>query len=259
MNPTIGTSFQAAEVVDLYLYRPPYPQKIFDLIVNLAPEKESILDLGCGHGKIARQMSQIFNKVTAIDPSENMISLGKSLKYGASANINWIEAYAEDALLTEKFDVVVAALSIHWMDHQVLFPKLSKLLKKNHLFFVIEGDGAHNPPWENDWQDFLTKWVPEITGKPLHAKKGRSYWEKYLDYVDVRDTFEVVSEPFQQSVKDFILCQHSRDTFAISKLGDHRARFDIELEELLTPYVNNCGNLVFQSFTKLTAATIPDL
>ncbi len=258
MNSPIGTSFQATEVVELYLYRPLYPQKIFDLLTDLAPGKESILDLGCGHGKMARPMSQSFSRVTAVDPSSHMIALGKSLKNGTSANINWVNGYAEDVTLTEKFDVIVAALSIHWMDHKILFPKLTQHLKQNHLFAVIEGDGAYNPPWESDWQEFLSRWVPKISGQPLHTDKKRSFWEGYRDYVDVKDEFEVVSEPFHQSLDDFVLCQHSRDTFTISKLGDHRATFDAELKELLTPHTSQDGNLNFRSFTKLTAATIPD-
>ncbi len=256
MQQKIGTSFQSEEVVDLYLYRPPYPQEIYDLIIRHSPNFGSILDLGCGHGKIARPMSQHFNTVTAIDPSANMITLGKSLEFGKARNIKWEESYAETAQLIGQYDTVVAALSIHWMNHEVLFSKLSKHLKTRYLFAIIEGDGAHKPPWESDWQTFLSKWVPKLTGEPLHANKDRSFFEKYLDFVDVSGTYEVVSEPFHQSIEDFILCQHSRDTFAISKLGSDLGSFDRELREILSPFVNMNGDLEFQSSTKLTTATI---
>jgi SAM-dependent methyltransferase len=256
MKQEIGTSFQSEEVVDLYLYRPPYPQQIYDLIVSHSPCRGRILDLGCGHGKIARPMSQHFSSVTAVDPSANMIALGKSLEFGTATNLEWVESYAETAPLTGQYDTVVAALSIHWMDHEVLFAKLSKYLKKRHLFAIIEGDGAHKPPWESDWQTFLTKWVPKLTGKPLHTNKDRSFWEKYLDYVDMNETYEVVSDPFHQSIEDFILCEHSRDTFAISKLGSDLENFDSELRELLSPFANTNGDLEFQSYTKLATVTI---
>ncbi len=256
MKQEIGTSFQSEEVVDLYLYRPPYPQQIYDLIISHSPSAGRILDLGCGHGKIARPMSQHFSSVTAVDPSANMLALGKSLEFGAASNLEWVESYAETAPLIGEYDTVVAALSIHWMNHDVLFRKLSKHLKTRHLFSVIEGDGAHKPPWEHDWQTFLSKWVPKITGKALYADKDRSFWETYLDHVDVNETYEVVSDPFHQSIEDFILCQHSRDTFTISKLGSDLESFDQELQELLSPFANANGDLEFQSFTKLTTATI---
>ncbi len=185
-----------------------------------------------------------------------MITLGKSLEFGAATNLEWVESYAETAPLKGKYDTVVAALSIHWMKHDVLFKKLPKYLKKRYLFAVVEGDGAHNPPWEGDWQSFLGKWVPRLTGKPVHANEDRSFWEEYLDYVDVSETHEVISDPFNQSIEDFILCQHSRDTFAISKLDGDRESFDSELRELLSPFANTNGDLEFQSYTKLTLATI---
>lgn len=256
MRQEIGTSFQSEEVVDLYLYRPPYPQQIYDLIVSQSPGRGRILDLGCGHGKIARPMSQHFCSVTAVDPSANMIALGKSLEFGTAANLEWIESYAETAPLTGQYDTVVAALSIHWMDHELLFAKLSKHLKKRHLFAIIEGDGAHKPPWESDWQTFLAKWVPKLTGKPLHTDKDRSFFENYLDYVDANETHQVVSDPIHQSIADFILCEHSRDTFTISKLGSDLKNFDSELRELLSPFANTHGDLEFQSATKLTTITI---
>lgn len=256
MKQKIGNSFESEEVVDLYLHRPPYPQEIYDLIVNLSPARDRILDLGCGHGKIARPMSKYFKTVAAIDPSAQMIKLGKSLEFGDAQNLEWVESYAETAPLSGKYDTVVAALSIHWMNHEALFTKLSKHMNAQYLLAIVEGDGAYNPPWESDWQTFLSKWVPKITGKPLHANNERSHWEKYLDYVDVREIYEVVSEPFHQSVRDFILCQHSRDTFAASKLGKNLEKFDGELRELLSPFANKYGNLEFKSLTKLTAASI---
>lgn len=256
MKQEIGTSFQSEEVVDLYLHRPPYPQEIYDLIVNLSPTRDRILDLGCGHGKIARSMSQYFTTVTAIDPSAQMIKLGKSLEFGDAQNLEWVESYAEIAPLSGKYDTVVAALSIHWMNHEALFTKLSKHMNAQYLLAIVEGDGAYNPPWESDWQTFLSKWVPKLTGKPLHANKERSYWEKYLNYVDVREVYEVVSVPFHQSVRDFILCQHSRDTFTASKLGKNLEKFDEELRELLSPFANKYGYLEFKSLTKLTTASI---
>jgi ubiquinone/menaquinone biosynthesis C-methylase UbiE len=256
MKQEIGTSFQSAEVVDLYLHRPPYPREIYDLIVNLSPARDRILDLGCGHGKIARSMSQHFTKVTAIDPSAQMIKLGKSLEFGDTQNLKWVESYAEIAPLSGTYDTVVAALSIHWMNHEALFTKLAKHVNAQHLLAIVEGDSAYNPPWESDWQTFLSKWVPKVTGKPLYANKERSFWEKYVDYVDVREIYEVVSEPFHQSVRDFILCQHSRDTFAVSKLGNNLENFDEELRELLSPFANKYGDLEFKSLTKLTTAGI---
>lgn len=256
MSQRPGASFLQEEVVGLYLHRPPYPQELFDLLVDLSPRQNRLLDLGCGHGKIARPMSEHFAEVTAIDPSAQMISLGQSLPNGTASNLTWVESYAEDAPLTGLYDTVTAALSIHWMDHKRLFAKLIPHLAQDYLFTVIEGDAPLNPPWEKDWQAFLREWVPRLTGNPFHADKRWPFWERYADHATLQDKYEIISAPFTQSIEDFILCQHSRDTFALSKMSTHGDRFDDALRRLLTPYANAVGMLEFQTYTKLTVVTI---
>lgn len=256
MSDRIGTSFQWPEVAELYLKRPPYPARIFELLAEAAPACGRLLDLGAGHGKVARPMTRLFDEVTAIDPSAELIRIGQTLEGGDAPNLTWVEAYAEDAPLTGQYDLAVAALAIHWMDHDRLFPHLRTHLAAPFPLAVIEGDAAHQPPWHDAWREFLKRWVPELTGEPLHEEKGPSKWESYLPHVDVQRVHEVVSDPLQQSIEDFILCQHSRDTFAISKLGTRRARFDDELRDLLTPYAEAGEMLTFRSYTKLTLAHI---
>ncbi|MFT6657070.1 class I SAM-dependent methyltransferase [Maritalea sp.] len=256
MNSRIGASFENAETVDLYLHRPPYPQRLYDLLIELSPSNEALLDLGCGHGKIARHLAPHFDTVTAVDPSKRMMALGQKLENGKAENLHWVEGLAEDAPLSGKYDTVVAALSIHWMDHARLFPKLAKHLNPNYLFGVIEGDDAHEPPWQEDLETFLGKWVPELTGKPFVQNRTNQFWTRYTKYVDVTNNYELISEPIVQSLSDFILCQHSRDTFAISKLGDRRERFDAELEELLRPHADENSNLTFKSCTRLATGKL---
>jgi len=254
-----GASFKAAEVVDLYLHRPPYASKTYDRILELSPSREGLLDLGCGEGKIARPMAKVFGHVVAVDPSANMIALGKSLENGQAGNLKWVQGAAEEAPLTGMFDVVTFASSIHWMDPERLFPRLRKLLRKRHILAVARGDEPFEPPWHADWREFLAKWVPEVTGRPLDSDAWWRSRTKYLECVDVVETSEFVSEPFSQPVESFILCQHSRDTFALSKLGARRAEFHRELDAVLRPHANAEGQLTFRVKTHLTIATLRGL
>lgn len=257
MSERIGTSFMASEVVDLYQYRPPYPDKLYDVLRGLAPTEGQVLDLGAGPGKTARVLAQHFQHVTAVDPSSAMIDLGKTLAHGDSPNLIWVEGYAEDVPLTGPYDLVVAALSIHWMDHARLFERLAAHLSPGHVLAVIEGDAPHDPPWHSDWQMLMDKWVPLLSSVPFVPGQRSDFWTRYQQYVDIKHSFDLISDPVQQSVDDFILCQHSRDTFAISKLGTRRNAFDAELKDILTAYANADGQLTFSTLTTLTTATIP--
>ncbi len=251
-----GAAFMDAEVVDLYRYRPPYAQQIHAALRAHAPSTGGLLDLGCGEGKIARPMSQVFDRVVAVDPSAKMIAFGKTLEQGRAATLEWIEARAEEAPLEGVFDVVTFASSIHWMDPGRLFAMLRRHVTPDHVLAFIAGDTPHEPPWQGPYRQFLAKWVPEITGQPLDSEPWQASRTRHLDHVDVILSETFLSEPFRQSVDDFILCQHSRDTFAFSKLGARRAAFHAELEALLRPHADVSGQLSYQVRTSLTLATL---
>lgn len=255
MNVRIGTSFENAETVDKYQYRPPYPTKLYDLLIEKAPAHNRLLDLGCGHGKIARYLVDQFSEVLAVDPSKRMIELGQSLQNGNAKNLRWLEGLAETTPLKGEFDLITAALSIHWMDHEELFARLAKHVSQNHILAVIEGDNASNPPWRTSEISFLEKWVPAVTGKQF-VEGHREFMRGYQQHVRLIEEIEIISEPFTQSIDDFIACQHSRDTFAISKLGQRLEEFDGELKEILQPHADENSCLTFKTKTTLTLSKL---
>ncbi|MDC9823267.1 class I SAM-dependent methyltransferase [Devosia sp. ZB163] len=249
-----GQTFEEAGVVASYVHRPPYPSALLDRLVAIAPAHNALLDIGSGPGKISRALSPVFSSVTAVDPSANMIALGKSLP-GAGGNVVWLESLAEDAPLEGRYDLTVAAASIHWMDHVRLFPKLQAHAAADHVFAVVSGDAPLDPPWEKDWQAFLGRWVPFLTGKSLDPARWEREGNAFRIHIVARGDEDFVSDPFVQSVEDFIACQHSRDTFAPSRLGVHSSRFDSELGEMLSPYANG-GQLTFRTRSRLTWGSI---
>lgn len=252
MGNHIGASFEEREVVDNYIYRPPYPMAIFQKLLELTPGHDAMLDIGSGPGKMSRPMTRFFRTVTAVDPSSNMIALGQSLPEGRAPNLLWINSVAEEASLADaQFDLTVAAASIHWMDHQRLFPKLAKHAKPGHVFAVISGDTPDDPPWAGEWTKFLAKWVPKLTGAPFDPVAKHETWQSYRHYLDIGGSENFVSAPFSQSVEDFIRCQHSRDTFTPSRLGELKTEFDAELSDILRSHAVN-GELTFRIRTRLT-------
>lgn len=256
MSDPAGASFKSANAAAFYPYRAPYPAQVFDRIIADAPATGRLVDMGSGEGKIARPMTRTFDAVTAFDPSDTMIALGQTLPQGQADNLTWVAAQAETAPLPDGIDVATFASSIHWMDPVALFQHLKPKLKPNHILAVLKGDEPHAPPWHEDWRVFLRKWVPALTGHPLDGPAWTGPRMRYLDHVQVIHTDTYLSEPFHQSVADFIRCQHSRETFAPEKMGDQKAAFDQELEILLQPYANAAGALTFQVETQLTIARL---
>lgn len=252
-----GESFKAEDVAAHYVHRPPYPPELFTYLAEIAPLRRRLLDLGCGEGKLARPLSAVFEEVTAVDPSAAMMQLGRSLERGNAANINWVLARAEEAPLSGRFDLTTFAASIHWMDPDLLFAKLRRHVAPDHVLAFVEGDTPHHPPWEADWQSFLGKWVPLVTGRPVGSKAWRDFRSKHIASVAVVETKEFLSQPFRQTVEDFVRCQHSRNTFSMDNLGERVETFQGELTELLTPYAAQGGLLSYRVLAQVTVAKLP--
>ena len=228
------------------------------LACALAPVRENrlhcrapLLDLGCGPGKVSRPLTQAFATVVAVDPSQNMIRQGRALPCGRAPNLRWVRGLTEDAPLdAQRFDLIVAAASIHWMKHDRLFPRLFAHASREHVFAAISGDDAFEPPWDGEWKRFLSKWVPAVTGRPFEPGRQDAIEGDFGGHVDVAGR-EFFAAPFSQSVDDFIKCQHSRDTWAYSRLGSRTTAFDAELAALLTPHAVD-GQLAYTVRTLVT-------
>ena len=238
-----GQSFENADVARNYTCRPEYPAEVYKKLVALSPSNTNALDLGCGTGKIARGLCQSFESITAVDASASMLQVAKELQGEGVSNINWVHGLAESVDIgVGPYDLIVAAASIHWMDHTILFPRLLDGVRHEHVFAIVDGDGAHEPPWQQQWDDFLATWILKLKGEIYEPDREESEFEQYMtryrDWIDVKG--EVIYErEVSQSIDQFIRCQHSRDTFAPSKLGSQIGLFDAETRSILEPHAED--------------------
>lgn len=253
IDPSNGAAFHDVDAARCYLHRPPYPAELYEFILAITPGRLRALDLGCGPGKIALELAPYFANVDAIDPSLPMIELASSLHSGDHPNINWVRASAEEAPLDGAYDLITAGASIHWMRHEVLFPKIARHLEPRGIVAVIDGDGAFDPPWSREWREFMTRWL---------AMSGATYDERAFDaelrafeqWMNVSGRRSFVFE-FEQSIESFIACQHSRATWTRAKMGHDRANtFDHELRELLLSYARD-ARLRYRVKSRLTWGT----
>ncbi len=243
MSERRGQSFEEADAAEHYRHRPEYAPGIYEKLIELSPGHDHLLDLGCGTGKIARNLCGSFKRVTAIDASANMLSVARDLQQSAYSNIDWLCGLAETVELPRgPYDLIVAAASIQWMDHAVLFPRLAGQVGPDHVFAVVDGDGAHEPPWQSSWDGFLEKWIFEIKRERYEPDRKDSdfarYMTRYRDWIDIQGEFSA-THVVSQTIEGFVSCQHSRDTFTTSRLGERLTEFDDELRTLLTQHADD--------------------
>ena len=87
-----GSSFLHADVVGNYKHRPSYPPALFEKLVTAAPARGAVLDIGAGPGKISRALTKSFGSVYAVDPSAEMITVGRAQPGGDASNLVWFQA-----------------------------------------------------------------------------------------------------------------------------------------------------------------------
>jgi SAM-dependent methyltransferase len=235
IDQSLGEAFEDADVARSYAARPPYPPALYEMLFGLTTRRRRAVDLGCGPGKIARVLAGQFNRVEAIDPSMAMIAAGKQQDAGAHPNIEWQALTAEAAPLPGPYDLVTAGASIHWMRHDIIFPRLASAMHPDGVLAIISGDDVSSAVWAHEWVAFTAEWLQKL-GRVPDPQGYNTALHAYEDWMDITGSASFLF-PFAQSLDDFIACQHSRASWARAEMGDHLAQaFDDELRTLLRPY-----------------------
>lgn len=119
----------------------PTNQFIKAILENSDIKDKKILEIGCGSGRITKDLAKYATSVTAIDPDIN--SLKKAKNNIKNNCVTFIEGSGEDLsfLKSEKFDIVVYALSLHHIPVQLMKKSLfqaTELLGDLGQIIVIE-------------------------------------------------------------------------------------------------------------------------
>jgi SAM-dependent methyltransferase len=238
LGPDYAAQFQDAAVVAAYGYRPAYPAETFDILTALIsgePLESTILDLGCGTGDLSRPLAQRVGLVDAIDISAPMIAQARSLPGGDDPRIRWIVAPAESAPLDPPYGLVTAAESLHWMDWEIVLPRIASVLTRGGVLSTVIRRELDNP-W---WPELLA-----IIQRYTTNREFRPY--DTVAELESRGLFEMLGQrstspiPVRQTLHDYIESIHSRNGFSRDRMTSEAASaFDAECRALLAPVSEN--------------------
>ncbi|OIW28246.1 methyltransferase-like protein [Coniochaeta ligniaria NRRL 30616] len=121
-------------------FRPSYPPSLFRTVLayhnntNPSSSPGTLLDLGCGHGLIARALAPHFSRIVALDPSAGMVAQAQRLTAPELASkITFRQGAAEDLrpfASDASVDCVVAGQAAHWFDYTKAWPELARVVRK---------------------------------------------------------------------------------------------------------------------------------
>lgn len=110
------------------LYRPDIHPQVIQIIKSRLTLKKpvgNVLDVGCGTGQSAIALTEIAERVTGIDISEDMISQAQRHE-----KVVYLQAPAENIPLPDMtFDMVTVGLSFHWFDRGKFLGEAYRVLK----------------------------------------------------------------------------------------------------------------------------------
>lgn len=109
-----------AEAYDLY--RPGYPEELIDALVALRPA--TVLDIGCGTGKAARQLAARGMQVLGVEVDAQMAAIAR--RHGVDVEVASFEQWDDRG---RSFDLIVSGQAWHWIDPAVGAPKVVRLLR----------------------------------------------------------------------------------------------------------------------------------
>lgn len=153
-------------------YRFPYPQELFDYILNAFPPRssEQVLDLGCGTGQLAVPLSKHFTKVVCADPDPEMLAeTARIVAENGLNNMQILKASSGDIhSLPNTFGLVTMGESFHWMDrHQVLQDAFNILVAGGGVVIV-----SRKIQYPAGFQEIIDAVIKQYLGERRRAGTG---------------------------------------------------------------------------------------
>jgi ubiquinone biosynthesis O-methyltransferase len=135
---------------------------ILDLIGDV--RGESVLDVGCGDGDLAVQLSKHGGIVSGIDISEPMIEAAKQRAARDKVDIDFRVAAGQDIPFpAEQFDIVAAVTILCFVENPApIFDEVARVLRPGGRFIIGE----------------LGKWSSWAAARRIRAWSGSPLWRK---------------------------------------------------------------------------------
>jgi trans-aconitate methyltransferase len=166
LGPQYGAQFKDESVAGAYYARPPYPDEVFDILVGLIGRRPSrVLELGCGSGDLTIELARRVDHLDAVDFSAAMLDIARSRPGADQATIRWYLMPAESFESVLDYNLVCAGASLHWMDWEVLFPKIATFLARDGLL-VIAVRSVVGQPWDAEVRGIIPQYSTNLEYEP---------------------------------------------------------------------------------------------
>jgi SAM-dependent methyltransferase len=152
--------------------RPPYPERVYELLVQrcgLGPGAK-VVEVGPGTGQATGRLLSLGATVTAVELDERLAQRLRSKHDRAGLSVA-VSSFEDADLPAAAFDLVVAATSFHWVDPGVGLVRAADVLRPGGwlaLWWNVFGDRSRPDPFGEALLPFIEA-CPELAGDPPGA------------------------------------------------------------------------------------------
>jgi SAM-dependent methyltransferase len=131
-------------------YRPGFPSEAADIVLaeatgGASDRVDDALDLGAGTGKFTELLVSRAARVTAVDPSEQMLAELRRKLPAVHARVGTAEHIP---LPDDSVDLVVAAQSFHWFDRDPACLEIARVLRDGGALAVVWNVSGQECAWD---------------------------------------------------------------------------------------------------------------
>ncbi len=161
-----------------------------------------------------------------------MQDLGRRCAGGASPRIRWIHASAEQFAPDERYDLAVAAESLHWMEWKVVLPRIDAWLHPGAFLCLVLDRSVDEEPWMQAISGLIARLSTNRAYRPYDLIEELANRECFTR-VESRTTAAI---PFTQDMPSFIASYHARNGLSRDRMGAAADEFDAQLARIAAPW-----------------------
>jgi SAM-dependent methyltransferase len=156
-----------AVAADYDLHRPGYPGELVDAALRRGGlgAGASVLEIGCGTGKLTELLAARGLRIDAVDPGAKLIEAARR-RVGDAQDVTFHQGRFEDVELPEDaYDAAFSAAAFHWVEPSVGWEKVTRHLRADGLLALLSYLGVTDdstPGVEMELLTVLKEHAPEL-------------------------------------------------------------------------------------------------